>query len=225
MRIFMFMGLPYQGKTTAAHTLIQLLEKHPRYRDREFGYISTDNCRSEIRQWYGTSKPYDYSEREEKDAWELFLHKMMSFLALAPTNSVLILDGTFTSWSKIVDVFDVLTMNIDSYASQRLPLVIDLIHIGSQFGEDIWRPTDLALATNPSVAERWNERCTNNRRNGLTPEIPEEVFHKKFLEMQSTLSLLVSICKKYTTDFRGCIYFARHFLNHHPRRHEIKKII
>lgn len=221
----MFMGLPYQGKTTAAHTLIQILGHHPVYRDRELGYISTDCCRSELRKWYGTDAPYAYSEIEERDTWDLFLHKMRSFLAVAPPDSILILDGTFTNWLKVTDILDALMLNIDAYASQRLPLIVDMVHIGSQYGEDVWRPTELNLAANPKVAARWAQRCLENQKAGLTPEIPESVFKKKFLEMQATMQLLVSICKKYTKDYHGCVYFARHFLNHHPRKFDIKKII
>ena len=221
----MFMGVPYQGKTTAAKTLIQILGQHPVYKNKELGYVSTDCCRSDLRNWYGTSAPYAYSEIEERDTWDLFLHKMRTFLAVAPVDSILVLDGTFTNWLKVTDILDTLTLNIDSYASQRLPLIVDIIHIGSQYGEDIWRPTELALAADPQVAARWEQRCIMNKKQGLTPEIPESVFNKKFLELQSTMNLMISICKKYTKDYHGCIYFARHFLKHHPRRRDIKKII
>lgn len=226
MRIFIVMGLPYQGKTTAAKELFAQLRTYPLYQGREIGYISTDECRGELlKTEYPDDKTYKYSSIQECQSWRLFLGKVVTFLTVSPTNSLLILDGTFTQWSKVCELLDILTVNIEAYASQRLPLVIEFVHIGSQYGEDVWKPTAMALGSSDRICEYWRSRCSFNEAIGLTARVPEQVFERKCEEMQETQKLLVSTCKSFMKSYRGLIYFARHFLRHHPKAREIHKLI
>lgn len=220
------MGLPYQGKTTSAKELFAQLRDHPIYKDRELGYISTDECRGELlKTEYPDDKQYKYTAIQECQSWRIFLAKVVTFLTVSPTNSILILDGTFTQWSKVCELLDILTVNIEAYASQRLPLVIEFVHIGSQYGENVWKPTALTLGSSEKVYNYWKSRCSFNEALGLTPQIPDEVFNKKCEELQESSKLLVSTCKSFMKSYRGLIYFARHFMRHHPKPREIHKLI
>lgn len=226
MRIFVFMGLPYQGKTTAAKELLRQLRYDSIYKDREIGYISTDDCRGEIlKTEYPEDKIYKYTSIQECQSWRYFLGQVVEFLTLSPTNSLLVLDGTFTQWSKVCELLDILTVNLESYASQRLPLVVEFVHVGSQYGENVWKPDPVKLETNERIRSIWEVRCQMNESKGLMPTVPEEVFQAKQQELYDTSKLLVSTCKSFMKSYRGLVYFARHFLRHHPKAQEIHKLI
>lgn len=222
----MFMGLPYQGKSTAASILRSLLLHHDDYKDREIKLFSTDEARSQVlRLAYPDQEEYQYSKEEEALAWKRFIGQITLFTALSPANSVLILDGTFTSWAKIVDVLDALTINIHSFAEQRLPLLIDIIHVGSQYGEHIWLPTDEKLNKHPLVAKNWFNRCAKNEAMGIAAEVPDEVLRTKIEELRDSMQVLIPTCKHFMKSFHGLLYIARHFLPHHPSIFSINKII
>lgn len=226
MRIFMFMGLPYQGKSTAASTLKVLLEHSDEYKNREIMLLSTDVVRSiTLRENFPSQNEYTYTKKEETIAWKRYIAKIMEFVAMSPANSVLILDGTFTSWAKIVDVFDALTLNIHSYANTRIPLVIDIVHIGSQYGEKIWLPTDEKLNKDPLVAKNWFNRCAKNESLGIASRIPEEVLRTKIEELRDSMQVLIPTCKHFMKSYHGLLYIARHFLPHHPSLFSLDKLI
>ena len=148
----------------------------------------------------------------------------MTFLTLSPPNGILIIDGTLSQWSKMCELLDILTVNIEAFATQRLPLVIEFVYVGSQYGERMWMPSMLPLQ-NETINGRWKSRCMENEAIGLSGEVPEAVLNRKKEEMQETLNMLVSTCKCFMKSYRGLIYFARHFLRHHPKAQEIHKII
>lgn len=226
MRIFMFMGLPYQGKSTAAKTLKALLQNHSDYKDRDVKIISTDLARSQtLRDLYPDQKEFKYSKREETLAWKHFLCQIIEFLALSPQNSILILDGTFTNWTKIVEVLDTLVMNINSYATPRVPLIIDIVHIGSQYGERIWLPTEEKLNKHPLIARNWQNRCATNESLGIAARVPDEVLRVKIEELRDSMQVLIPTCKHFVKSFHGLLYIARHFLPHHPSIFEVNKLI
>lgn len=226
MRIFVFMGLPYQGKTTASHLLLTALKSHPDYKNREIKYISTDVCRAKtLREDFPHQHEFLYTKQEETLAWQRFLGEITTFLALSPVNSVLVLDGTFTAWSKLCELLDILTLNIDSFASQRLPLIVDFVHIGSQFGERVWKPSDDKLNSNKKVLRAWFSRCSYNEALGIAARVPDDVFNAKVEELKMTLNTMIPMLRKFMKDYYGLIYFARHFLKHHPNISEINKII
>lgn len=225
MRIFIVMGLPYQGKTTTARELLAQLRAHPLYQDREIGYVSTDKCRGKLlKEEYPEDKVYKYTAIQEAQAWRVFLAEVVTFLTLSPTNGILIIDGTLSQWSKMCELLDILTVNIEAFATQRLPLVIEFVHVGSQYGERMWMPSMLPLQ-NETINSRWKSRCMENEAIGLSGEVPENVLNRKKEEMQETLNMLTSTCKCFMKSYRGLIYFARHFLRHHPKAQEIHKII
>ena len=222
----MFMGLPYQGKSTAACTLRSLLLHHDDYKNREIKVISTDICRSiTLREDFPDQDEFKYTKKEETLAWQRFIGQVTLFTALSPANSVLILDGTFTSWAKIVDVLDALTINIHSFADVRLPLIIDIIHVGSQYGEHVWLPTDEKLNKHPLVAKNWFNRCAKNESLGIASRIPDEVLRTKIEELRDSMQVLIPTCKHFMKSFHGLLYIARHFLPHHPSIFSINKII
>lgn len=222
----MFMGLPYQGKSTAASILRSLLLHHDDYKDREIKLFSTDEARSQVlRMAYPDQEEYQYSKEEETLAWKRFIGQITLFTALSPANSVLILDGTFTSWAKIVDVLDALTMNIHSFAEQRLPLLIDIIHVGSQYGEHLWLPTEEKLNKHPLVAKNWFNRCAKNEAMGIAAKVPDNVLRTKIEELRDSMQVLIPTCKHFMKSFHGLLYIARHFLPHHPSIFSINKII
>lgn len=226
MRIFMFMGLPYQGKSTAASSLQALLRSHPDYKDRTIKIFSTDLARSQtLKELYPDQKEFKYTKREETLAWKYFIGQIVTFLALSPADSILILDGTFTSWAKIVDVLDTLTMNIESFASPRLPLVLDIVHIGSQYGEHIWLPTDEKINKHPIIARNWQNRCMKNESLGIAARVPEDVLRLKIEELRDSMQVLIPTCKHFMKSFHGLLYIARHFLPHHPSLFTINKLI
>lgn len=227
MRIFIVMGLPYQGKTTAARRLETLLHLDPTYSQREIGYISTDICRGKtLRDDFPEQDRYRYSKQEEALAWNRFLGEITTFLALSPTDSILILDGTFTSWAKFAQVIDLITLNIDSFASQRLPLIVDIIHVGSQYGENLWKPdTEHFEKGKPHVWRAWNNRCSFNDSLGLTSEVPDDVLQTKIHQLKELQSVILSTCKSYMRSYKGLIYFARHFVRHHPSVSELRKFV
>ena len=68
------MGLPYQGKTTAAHQLVTALKSRPDYKNREIKYISTDLCRAKtLREDFPQQHEFLYTKQEETLAWQRFL--------------------------------------------------------------------------------------------------------------------------------------------------------
>ena len=226
MRIFIFMGLPYQGKTTAATELYRQLKYESIYKDREIGFISTDDCRGKILEdEYPNEDRYKYTAIQECQSWRLFLGEIVDFMSLSPPNSILILDGTFTQWSKICEVLDILTLNIETYANQRLPLIVEFIHIGSQFGENLWKPVPAMLEANSKVQAIWNMRCQLNESRGLMAKVPDEVFDRKVEELRETSKTLISTCKCFMKSYRGLLFIAIHYLRHHPRAREIQKLI
>ena len=226
MRIIIFMGLPYQGKTTAAKLLYGAMCASKKYQNREVKYISTDIERSRVlRECFPRQETFGYSQEEETLAWKSFIGAIFEFINCSPTNSILILDGTFTEWSKLCELFDTLTVNLDMYASQRLPLIIDLVHIGSQYGEKVWKPTELNLLKDDEVRYAWQNRCQYNKALGIASRIDDSVFNRKLQELRATLKVLVPTCKHFMTSYKGLIYFARHFLPHHPQPELIYKLL
>lgn len=212
MKVFLFMGLPYQGKSTIALSLLRFLQKI----QIDTTYISTDGCRSEY--WVNAKKEgtFDYSEESEAKSWKLFLDKIKSWTICALPSNCLILDGTMTNYYKILDLFDALTLNIDFVADSKL--VIQVFVVGSTEENQIWKPVAADFGDpNTKINNLWKERCELKISQKIDSFVPEVIFNNKVIELRQTLKKLNKVIQSFVQSNNKKLICTISHIPHHAK--------
>lgn len=209
MKVFLFMGLPYQGKSTIAQNLYNYLPFDV------VTYVSTDGCRSEY--WINADKEgtFDYSAESEKKSWKLFLDKVKSWVICSPPDSYLILDGTMSNAAHLIELFEALTLNID-FASSIL--VVQIFIVGSTDEKRIWKPVSLDFGDpKEKINTMWKKRCEIKKLQKIDSYVPDQVFANKVIEMRNTLETLPRIVKSFVKQNNKKLICTFSHLPHHAK--------